>query len=90
MGCAWSAPRPDKSPAALYGAPAAPACPLQRVQVATGYDCQESEECETQYEEKCSTEYENQCSTVYDEKCETKYETTYEEQCETKYEQVNN
>ena len=64
----WAAPAPDKSPAALYGAPAPRDCPLQRVEAATGYGCQESQECDTQYEEKCSTEYERQCATTYEDK----------------------
>merc|ERR1719211_637838 len=96
VGCG-AAPAPDKSvPAALYGAPAAPACPLQRVEAATGYGCEESEECSTQYEEKCETEYqqecstsyEQKCSTEYDTKCETKYDTVYEDSCVTKYDTV--
>ena len=85
----WAAPTPDQSPAALYGAPPRD-CPLQRVAVATGYGCEESQECTTQYEEKCSTEYDRQCRTEYDNKCSTSYEsqcTTVEDQkCETGYE----
>merc|ERR1712156_1303269 len=84
------APAPDKplqSAAGGYGAPAS--CPLQRVEVATGYGCQESEECETKYEENCSTSYDKQCKTEYDTKCEQKYdtkcETKYESQCSTEY-----
>ena len=87
----WAAPRPDKSPAAaLYGAPAPRDCPLQRVEVATGYGCEESQECNTQYDEKCSTEYERQCRTEYENKCSTSYEsqctTVEDEKCETGYE----
>ena len=33
--------------------PAAPACPLQRVEQSTGYGCQEGEECNTIYDEQC-------------------------------------
>merc|ERR1712083_837076 len=86
LGGAWAAPTPDK-PVESYGAPAAPACPLQRVEVATGYGCEEGQECETKYEEKCSTSYDQQCETKYDTKCEQKYETVYDEKCETEYEE---
>merc|ERR1712007_87586 len=84
IGGAWAAPTPDK-PVESYGAPAAPACPLQRVEVATGYGCEEGQECETKYEEKCSTSYDQQCETKYDQKYETKCETKYEDKCETQY-----
>ena len=73
MASTYAAPAADKSPAALYGAPSAPVCPLTRVEKATGYNCQESQDCQTQYEEKCSTEYLSECNTVYDTKCESKY-----------------
>merc|ERR1712083_770237 len=90
LGGAWAAPTPDK-PVESYGAPAAPACPLQRGEGATGYGCEEGQECETKYEEKCSTSYDQQCETKYDQKCETKYEnkceTQYSTECETLYEQ---
>merc|ERR1719361_1259186 len=95
----WAAPAPDKSPAALYGAPAPRDCPLQRVEAATGDGCQESQECDTQYEEKCSTVedekcesvyesqcqtvYDDKCNTVYDDKCETVYNTVYDDKCDT-------
>ena len=46
---AWGAPAPDKG----YLPPAAPACPLQRVEQSTGYGCQEGEECNTIYDEQC-------------------------------------
>merc|ERR1719266_663509 len=86
----WAAPAADKSPAPLYGAPAAPSCPLKVVEVSTGYGCQESQECETKYDEKCETEYEQQCETKYEQQCATKYEsvcnTVYEDKCETGYE----
>merc|ERR1719361_2705748 len=86
----WAAPRPDKTPAAaLYGAPAPRDCPLQRVEVATGYGCEESQDCQTEYEEKCSTQsaqecqttYADQCETLYDDKWETVYNTVYDDKC---------
>ena len=90
LGTSWAAPRPDKTPAALYGAPAPRDCPLQRVEVATGYGCEESQDCTTEYEEKCSTQYEQQCETLYSEQCSTAYEsecvTVEDEKCETGYE----
>ena len=86
---AWAAPRPDKTPAAaLYGAPAPRDCPLQRVEAATGYGCQEGQECSTHYEEKCSTEYEKKCETsyetVYNKECKTVVDTKYVKDCQTK------
>ena len=71
VGC-WAAPTPDQSPAPLYGAPAPRDCPLQRVEAATGYGCEESQECETVYEEKCETEYEQECETTYSDKVSEK------------------